>query len=344
MTSPLIGIMTSPKNNYNLAGNLHLFINIQKELEARGARSFVFSFQDVQDDNNLLGYIYSTRKQKWRRRMMPLPDLVYNRIPFRASEQTSQFQKCLQFFKDHRIPMFNPGFIDKYELYLHLTSNKKLKKYLPETILITSKIQLKSFHMKHRDIYLKPRKLSKGKNIYRLNAELILKSHNQTSSFTDFEEFWDEWGETFCEGFIAQPTIPPAILDGNRFDFRILSHWSATEKSYLVTGVGIRATEQNNLTTHTVNGGFILPYEMVQDSKHDGFITALVNKVGRVLSNQLGFLGEFSIDAGMDSEGNYVIYEVNSKPMSFDEEEIERKRIIHLCDIFTHIVNLKTSP
>jgi hypothetical protein len=338
MNGPLIGIMTSPKNKFSLAGNLHLFINIQKELEARGARSFVFSFQDVQDDGHIIGYIYSHLMQKWHRTIMPLPDIVYNRIPFRSSEKTSQFQNCLQIFKEYQIPMFNPGFIDKYELFSLLSNSKNLKNYVPETILITSKGKLENFHIKHKNIYIKPRLLSKGKNIYRLNEEFILESQNQRFMFSDFEKFWSDFGETFCEGFIAQPTIQPAIVDGKRYDFRILSHWSATEKSYLVTGIGIRATNWNNLTTHLVNGGFILPYEKVQEAKHDDFISRLVNKVGHVLTDQLGFFGEFSIDAGMDSEGNYVIYEVNSKPMSFDEEQIERRRINSLCDLFIQIV------
>jgi hypothetical protein len=338
MNGPLIGIMTSPKNKFSLAGNLHLFINIQKELEARDARSFVFSFQDIQDAGHIIGYIYSHRKQEWHRTIMPLPDIVYNRIPFRSSEKTSQFQNCLQFFRDQHIPVFNPGFIDKYELYLLLSNNKELRKYVPETILINSKCILEDFHINHKDIYIKPRMLSKGKNIYRLNEKFILESQKQRVTFSDFERFWCEFGETFREGFIAQPTIQPAILDGKRYDFRILSHWSAIEKEYLVTGIGIRATDWNNLTTHLGNGGFILPYEKVQEPEHDDFIAGLVNKVGHILSDQLGFFGEFSIDAGMDSEGNYVIYEVNSKPMSFDEEQIEQRRIVSLCNLFLQLV------
>lgn len=337
MNGPLVGIMTSPKNEYSLAGNLSLFISIQNELLSRGARSFVFSFQDVQEDGRIIGYIFSTERQEWHRTMMPLPDIVYNRIPFRHSERTSDFQKCVQLFKDQQIPMFNPGFIDKYELFLLLSSSKKLKMYLPETVLIDSKDKLEKFHIEHNDIYIKPRMLSKGKNIFRLTGDLVLESQTQKLSFANFEDFWSEFGEILSVGFIAQPTIQPAIQDGMRYDFRILSHWSATEKNYLVTGIGIRATDQSNLTTHLVNGGFIMPYEKIQESKHDRYISALVKEVGLVLSKQLGFFGEFSIDAGMDSDANYVIYEVNSKPMSFDEEEIERKRIIYLCDLFIQI-------
>ncbi|MBR8645638.1 hypothetical protein KEH51_21385 [[Brevibacterium] frigoritolerans] len=45
---------------------------------------------------------------------------------------------------------------------------------------------------------------------------------------------------------------------------------------------------------------------------------------------KIGFLGEFSIDIGEDESGSLFIYEVNSKPMQFDEEEIETNRLLHL--------------
>ncbi|KYC97138.1 hypothetical protein B4102_0793 [Heyndrickxia sporothermodurans] len=37
---------------------------------------------------------------------------------------------------------------------------------------------------------------------------------------------------------------------------------------------------------------------------------------------------------GRDQSGKLWIYEVNSKPMSFDEEDIEKKRIKNLIQIF----------
>jgi hypothetical protein len=338
MIGPLVGIMTASKNNRSLAGNLNLFISIQNELLSRGAHSYVFSFQDVKEDGRIIGYTYSPEKQEWHRMELPFPDVIYNRIPFRQSEQTHAYRHCIQLFKEHQIPLFNPSFIDKYELFLLLSSSQKLRKYLPDSILIDSKGTLEKFFYENKDIYIKPRMLSRGKSICRLYGNLIFDSQSQKLPFSCFEDFWNSFGGTFSEGsYIAQPTIQPAILDGNRYDFRILSHWSATEKKYLVTGIGIRATNEFNLTTHIVNGGYIMPYEKFQEPKHDHFISTIVNEVGCVLSNQLGFFGEFSIDAGMDSDGNYVIYEVNSKPMSFDEEEIEQKRILHLCDLFFQI-------
>jgi hypothetical protein len=334
---PLIGIMTSPKNEFSLAGNRNLFISIQEELLSRDSLSFVFSYLDIKKDGTITGFIYSPQKQGWIRAVMPFPDIVYNRVPFRTSEKSFQYKNGIDTFSKHQIPVFNPGFIDKYELFQLLASNVKLQTYLPDTILVDSKATLKQFFNNHKDIYIKPCLQSKGKNIFRLFGDIRLKSNSQESSFLTFDDFWAEYQVLFStDSFIAQRTIKPFLMQGIRYDFRILSHWSSTEECYTVTGVGIRAVESQQITTHLANGGFIVPYERVQSRKHDRFISALVKAVGLTLSKALGFFGEFSIDAGIDSDGNYVIYEVNSKPMSFDEREIEEMRISNLCHIFFH--------
>jgi hypothetical protein len=335
---PLIGIMTSPKNEYSLAGNSQLFIRIQNKLLKENALSFIFSYEDVKEDGSIIGYIYLPSNQKWLRAIMPFPDIVYNRIPYRKSEQTAQFQQCLQLFQQYQIPVFNPGFIDKFDLFQILERNKKLKKFLPKTILVDSKEKLESFFNQKNDIYIKPRKLSKGKNIFRLSSEnhqLILESNKEGHTFLMFNDFWDQYGEYFChEHFIAQRSIQSALADGKRYDFRILAHYSPSKLKYELTGVGIRANEAKKITTHLANGGVIIPYRNIQTKKHDFFIQMIVEEIGIHLSKELGFFGEFSIDAGISSDGKYVLYEVNSKPMSFDEEEIEQKRIIHLCHLF----------
>jgi hypothetical protein len=60
----------------------------------------------------------------------------------------------------------------------------------------------------------------------------------------------------------------------------------------------------------------------------------VVEEAGKWLTDHWGFFGEFSIDAGVSSKGNYYLFEINSKPMSFDEQEIEKKRIKNLCRLF----------
>ena len=78
----------------------------------------------------------------------------------------------------------------------------------------------------------------------------------------------------------------------------------------------------------------MLPYIKVKTDRHDQFFDWAVKEIGQLLTEELGYFGEFSLDAGITEKGNYVIYEVNSKPMSFDEPKIEEKRISALVDLF----------
>ncbi|HYK72185.1 MAG TPA: hypothetical protein VEV44_03485, partial [Pseudoneobacillus sp.] len=134
---PLIGIMTS-KSNTSLVGNRPLFIQIQKELIKREALSFVFSYEDVLDNGWLYGYIFLPSQKEWLKAKIPYPDLVYNRIPFRKAEESTLFHSCIAHFHDFHIPIFNPGFIDKYQLFQISNRNDTIKSFLPETTLIDS--------------------------------------------------------------------------------------------------------------------------------------------------------------------------------------------------------------
>ncbi|WP_442599045.1 YheC/YheD family endospore coat-associated protein [Neobacillus sp. D3-1R] len=339
---PLIGIMTSSRNK-SLVGNWQLFIRIQNELLRANALSIVFSYEDVYDDGWLEGYVFLPSQKEWLKAKIPYPDLIYNRVPYRKDEKSERYDTCLARFHEKCIPIFNPGFIDKYQLYQILKKNQVVKHYLPDTILIESSKQLQSFIEKHKDIYIKPRELSKGQKIVRVyyhKNRFIMESQKECKMFHNIESLCHDLNYILTtKRFIAQSTIVPALIDDKRFDFRIIAHWSVYKKNYIVTGIAIRASDSYRLTTHLMNGGSIFPYKRIQSESHDSFIKMLVEEIGAALSSELGFFGEFSIDAGLSRDGNYVLYEVNSKPMSFDEKEIEQKRIVMLCELFIRILS-----
>jgi hypothetical protein len=340
---PLVGIMTAPKTKNKLAGNRQLFTTIQTELLDRNSLSYIFSYLDISLNGTIDGYIFIPWMNKWMKARMPLPDIVYNRIPYRQDEKTEHFNDCLRLFKQYHIPLFNPNFIDKYELYL-LLNKTSFSTFLPETLLIQSKNTLEHFLIENKMIYIKPRLLLKGINTFRLHKDdkFIIENHHTRNVYDSFDELWTVYGELFNNGtFIAQKAIHPHVMDGRRYDFRILSHWSEKNQQYNVTGIGIRATNKEQLTTHLAYGGTIIPYSEVQKREHDDFIEYAVQGIGLLLSKQMGFFGEFSIDAGIDINGNYYIYEVNSKPMSFDEEHIEKNRVIQLCHLFEQKTGFK---
>ncbi|MDZ5470177.1 YheC/YheD family protein [Bacillus sp. 31A1R] len=339
---PVVGIMTTKDKNGEVAGNAPYFKELQSALMKLGGMAIVFTLEDL-TAVDMLGYIYLPEQKQWLKATCPLPHVVYNRIPFRKKEESITYENALEIFSKNGIPIFNPSFIDKYKLHQLLSSHDYLSTLLPETILIDQEKELLTFLKNYKSIYIKPVKASKGKGIYRVNLDeggcLQLDGIRHSYTFTNFEEFWNNRDFILKNrSYIAQKAIQPALYSGQRYDFRILSHYKGR---YEVTGVGIRQSSEQNITTHIPNGGKLLTFEEVKTDRHMAEFENMVQECGALLSEKLGFFGELSIDAGLTESGEYVIYEVNSKPMSFDEEEIEIERIQSLVDLFFQLAQFQ---
>lgn len=333
---PLVGIMTGRKKDFTVAGNGTLFKGLQKELVENGGISVVFTPDDI-DEEGVNGYVYEPNKDGWVKVFTPLPHIVYNRIPFRKTEETEEHKNVIRVFKQKGIPFFNPSFLDKYELYSIFKKINRVKNFFPDTLLIQDGFSLKSFLDKHESLYIKPCRSSKGKGVFKIklesNGTLYYESIENYCHYQSFESFWEAHKQRLLRrAHISQKEIVPYLYNGKRFEFRILAHY--VDNKYVVTGVGVRQSQEQNLTTHVPNGGKLIPFEEVKNEKHIKFIHDTVQVCGEILTEKLGFFGEFSIDAGLSDNGDYVIYEINSKPMSFDEEGIEKERILKLTKLF----------
>ncbi|CAM3648795.1 YheC/YheD family protein [Mesobacillus zeae] len=331
---PIIGIMTAQKGEKGVAGNSSLFISLQKEAIKKSGLCVVFCPESV-ESHQISGYIFLPDPEKWAKVTTPLPHVVYNRVPFRKTEETSSFLKAAAVFKEWKIPFFNPSFLHKHELYQLFKKDSFLAPLMPETIKIESMEQLHDFLTSQKSVYLKPCLSSQGKGLYAVRIDgglLEWSGHQSRKEYRSFEELWDNNSSLLLEkDYIAQSEISPDLLDGKRYDFRV--HALDGPEGYTVTGVGIRLSQTQNLTTHIPNGGILIPYEPLRTRQHDRFFEKAVMAAGALISKNLGYFGEFSIDAGLTSSGNYVIYEINSKPMSFDEEHIEQKRVSLLTNL-----------
>ncbi|MBS8262928.1 hypothetical protein DYI25_00595 [Mesobacillus boroniphilus] len=332
---PLVGIMTSMSKNMSLSGNGSLFQALQDEILKRKGLIVVFPPETIVKDG-LTGVVFLPAAQKWIPVKTPLPHLVFNRVPFRKAEQQPAFKDAANYLSALGIPFFNPGFINKNKLYSLFTRHPQLRKLMPESIAVKSMIQLAAFLDKHEGIYLKPASSSKGIGIFRLrqkNGQIEFESHSHRQLYPGIKEFWKVKSRQLIRyEYIAQKEVMPTAIDGKRFDFRVHAHDGPD--GYEVTGIGIRQSREQDLTTHLPNGGIMLPYIKVKNDRHDQFFDWAVKEIGQLLTEELGYFGEFSLDAGITEKGHYVIYEVNSKPMSFDEPQIEEKRISALVDIF----------
>ncbi|WP_313799176.1 YheC/YheD family protein [Cytobacillus sp.] len=345
-TGPLIGILAGRGKHQSIIGNGPFFRELQREIIKNGGISVVFTPEDIKE-TTIAGVIYTPELDKWTAITCPIPHIVFNRVPTRKIESTESFKEAFQFFQNRNIPFFNPRFLDKFTLFEMLSHDSILQSFLPMTIKITERDSLFRFLERYKTIYLKPSHGAKGIGIYKLclqkNQTVIMHSLYDEHVYKDFQAFWKEWEHPFLKkNYIAQESVKPALFEGKRYDFRILAHY--TEKGFQVTGTGIRQSREQEITTHVLNGGCMIPYEGIQTEEHDQFFAMIVERAGKILTKKLGFFGEFSIDAGLSEDGKYIIYEINSKPMRFDEINIEKKRIRTLVQLFLQLAKNNCLP
>ncbi len=343
-----VGIMTcqNKKNDFGIAGNLPLFYDLHQELLKHGIFSFIFTAEDALA-NTGLGLVYSADHEKWMKVAVPKPCVIYNRIPFRSFEETTSFQSLLNDFKARNIAVFNPGFFHKYDMFEALAKSPGLSPFLPETILLSTSQVLKDFLENHREIYVKPGKGNRGYGIATLSltnhSAILVKKTSGTETYPAFEDYWkSEADRLLRKKYIAQRAIEPKKIRGHRFDYRILVHYQ--NGVHLVTGKAVRMSQTQEVTTHIPRGGKLYPYTRLQSAELDEQFKTIAEQCGIILSKSFGFFGEFSIDIGEDLNGNLFIYEVNAKPMQFDELEIEAARHKHLRQIFREIGLPKLLP
>lgn len=96
--------------------------------------------------------------------------------------------------------------------------------------------------------------------------------------------------------YIAQEEIHSAEYEGTRFDFRILAH--ANQEEYILTGVGVRLSQKQDVTTHIPSGGRLIPYRQFQSNDHDEFFRLLFQRSVMQLQVTLDTLVSFQLMQG----------------------------------------------
>ena len=100
-----------------------------------------------------------------------------------------------------------------------------------------------------------------------------------------------------CQNYLAQEEIHSDLYKGKRFDFRILAH---AEKDGFICHWSRDQTISRTADYHpypTAAGCF--PMSCCNPVNMTGLFKRAVQQIGKALSEQFGYFGEFSIDAGL---------------------------------------------
>ncbi|MBO9128751.1 YheC/YheD family protein [Bacillus sp. 165] len=340
---PLIGILTSGTENGKIFGDFKRWAQLQEELQQSGGISFLFTPFSLQEDK-IYGYVYLINLKRWRKCTMPYPDIVYNRVPYRTHEKLSSVQQALLHFQQKHIPVFNPSFFSKWQVYETLQANSYLQSFLPHTRLLRTEHDLEIMLLQHKKLYIKSCESAKGKHLFTLeqlqNGRLIRQNIKEVPIETNMKDVY-RFLSTSSHSYLAQQTIKVAMYKGRPYDLRVLVQY--VRHAFTVTGIGVRVAPKNGIATHVPNGGEIISIEQLKYPIDIKLIARIASECGYTLMQKFGNIKEFSIDIGIEQNGHYYIFEINAKPMIFDEPLIQRQAVKNLLNIFEEEAGFSSS-
>lgn len=355
---PSVGILTSlgkkqtdpvPKGKTG-----KLFKQIISYGQKKGLFVFVFYVEDVNWKKKTVKGYSITNNGRWFKGTFALPTIIYNRIRYRSVEAKSNVRSFFENLKkEPEVFIFNSRFLNKWEVNEVLWKFEAGQKFIPETKKFNRE-NLRNLLRKYPELFLKPINSSRGQGIVK-----VVSNHNGTYRYSRAEMPNPRWYTsssfyTLSESlsrigvrenrYLIQQGIDLAKYDDRVFDLRTQVQKDG-EGKWVLTGVGVRVAGRNKFVTHIPNGGTAHSFDEVIDktfgrsSETKSFINQQLKLITKIipprLEEGLGInLAIISLDIGIDTNGNLWILEVNSKPESFDEVDINHRHLDLLTDYF----------
>lgn len=350
---PIVALVTEFQSSQAEGPNFRSIHAFCKELHQTatkvGGFFYVFTYHDFSDEG-VDGYYFEN--DKWVFAKLPFPDVVYNRIHSRKSEQTALFKKFRGSLERFGIPLFNDRFLSKWEVYQHLMLENHIQPYIPETRLLSQEA-LHELIDQYDAVFIKPIHGSQGRNIIKLVKEgehIIFQTskapllNQPTKKYSSKEVFYQLKPFLHNRIYIIQQGISLVKYQDKSMDFRALVHRNQ-DNLWEVTSLVARISAEQQLVSNLAKGGKIMKPLLALTTCFNQETSLQLLSVMRDLSikaadivsrNTNGVTGELGIDIGVDDTGRPWIIEVNSKPSKNFEDTLTKirpsaKAIIQFC-------------
>ncbi|KPN13120.1 spore coat associated protein [Bacillus australimaris] len=326
---PLIGIFTAgfKQGTQPLRKRSDFFIKLLHSFNRHAGFAYLFGTHSIDWEKGIVeGLFY--QQQSWVKKQMPLPSVIYDRLPNRKAAQSAFIQETKRkLTQDYDIPWFNPYFFNKWEIHEQLLADEKTCPFLPHSEKLDPVDALRKIetllHL-HHVIYLKPINGSHGDGIYQLKKE----DHGVTVSsnlgwaipYRSIEHFVQGLRKDYAiHDFIAQQGIELLQIDNQPTDFRV--HTNKNKRGHwTVTAVAAKVSGGQTITTHQLHGGAVKTlYDVFPEEKERLQILQQLSHTAITLSQVIdekmaGHIGEIGLDLGIDLTGAIWMFEANSRP------------------------------
>ncbi len=364
----MVGVLTTPRKGraYPLPAGKDSRLKREMTEMARTHGIFVFFFYAEGFEMNtdtVIGHCFVSRKGKqgkWITAVFSRPQIVYNRLSYRKDEAQKEVQQLLAYLQTHpAIKLFNPRFLDKWEVYKSLAGNSRTREMTPETHLF-NRNNLGLMLQMYPELFIKPIDNSVGKGIIIVRRKADERSYESKSACSNrdwlrcrlAQDLYANLKRGMGPGrkYLIQRGLQLVQIDGRVFDLRVQVQKDGNGQ-WVMTGIGVRVAAPNKHVTHVPNGGSRADYYAVMKRVCGGSAQRLrmvedqlrhiCETVPGVLEKSLEMnLGILSLDIGLEQNGVLQIIEANSKPSSFDEIHIRRRHLEYLNQYFIYLSRL----
>ncbi|OBR62946.1 hypothetical protein A7K91_09520 [Paenibacillus oryzae] len=331
---PLVGILTDSirsGESYPF-GTRSGFIKQVLRTGDRKAYMFGFTPGDINWQQETVNGYFLNAQGNWYRKVVPLPDVVYNRLPNRKAETSSYISAVRERFVKRQIPLFNWSFLNKADVYRLLDNDPEALLHLPESVSNPTPAKIKEMLDKYQFLYYKPGGGSLGIGIYRLThhprrgyfARYRRGSENVLVRYSSFQSLMRmlqaRLGSRMSQ-YVAQQGIRLVEIDGCPLDFRFHMHKNGSNQ-WVPAGIGAKKAGRGSVTTHIKSGGSLMTPEHALSRTFGDGAGAILQKAKAVAvklsesieRNYPHRLGELGLDIGIDKSGNVWMFEANAKP------------------------------
>jgi hypothetical protein len=332
MIGPLVGIFTAGFTSLPLepiGDRTQFFSKLLSVNKMVGAIPFVFGEQHIDWDlGTIKGYFY--HNNGWESVDIPFPNVIYDRLPNRRSENNPRLIKVRERLqKEYLIPWYNPGFFNKLDIHERLIQDDTVSNFLPETLPFSSFSSIETMLSNHGHVFIKPKNGSLGLGVH----QIIYDKHsddyfcryqdasgvNRLRKFSSLERLMGTvFANQSLENMLVQQGINLLRSESRSIDFRVhtnkddLGNWHVSAMAAKIAGPG-------SVTTHTRNGGDIKIMEEIFSTEECILYNERLSNAALLLSDALdrhveGIIGEIGFDLGIDRKGEVWLFEANSKP------------------------------
>lgn len=346
---PLIGVLISrdyPHMPDKPFGSITMFCKeLVEACTAQGAYVYFFTPNQIGSSlNTIEGWIFS---DGWRKAVMPVPDVVNNRLTSRKLESKPGVQHFMKEVKlHHQTTVFNEKFLDKAEVFEALKKDDTLARYLPESHLLRNYTMLKSMCSRYSSVFLKPVRGSLGKGIIRITridtdsyqAMFTTAAGSRKQEYTSLVKLYSTISAKMKTiSYQIQQGLQLIEIQKRPVDFRALVQKNASGK-WTITSIVARTASNQHFVSNLARGGTLSTVgEAVAKSNLQSGISrqeathrlqqASLHIARSIDTHIPAHFGELGIDLALDTSGRVWLLEVNSKPSKNDNTPLNENKI-----------------